>query len=83
MPFINSLITDSVPNIRFNVAKSYLTLVEALTSKKVDLPIKEEELKKLINLEILSNLEKLENDDDVDVRFYSTKSIKCINEILA
>lgn len=83
LPFINSLITDSVPNIRFNVAKSYLTLVEALTSKKVDLPIKEEELKKLINLEILSNLEKLENDDDVDVRFYSTKSIKCINEILA
>ncbi|RCK57849.1 Protein phosphatase PP2A regulatory subunit A [Candida viswanathii] len=83
LPFINSLITDSVPNIRFNVAKSYLTLVEALTSKKNNLPIKEEELKKLINLEILSNLEKLENDDDVDVRFYSTKSIKGINEILA
>lgn len=82
LPFINSLITDSVPNIRFNVAKSYLILVEAFASKKTDLPIKEEELKKFINLEILSNLEKLENDDDVDVRFYSTKSIKNINEIL-
>ncbi|KAG7665708.1 TPD3 [[Candida] subhashii] len=82
LPFINSLITDSVPNIRFNVAKSYLTLVQSLIENKEKLPTNDEELKKLINLEILSNLEKLEHDDDVDVRFYSTKSIQQINEIL-
>lgn len=82
LPFINSLITDSVPNIRFNVAKSYLTLVKSLIENKDKLPTNEEDLKKLINLEILSNLEKLEHDDDVDVRYYSTKSIQQINEIL-
>lgn len=82
LPFINGLITDAVPNIRFNVAKSYLTLVESLCQHKDQAP-NQDELKKLINLQVLSNLEKLETDDDVDVRFYSTQSIKGINEILA
>ncbi|KAI3402818.2 TPD3 [Candida oxycetoniae] len=82
LPFINSLITDAVPNIRFNVAKSYLTLVETL-AKDEQAKANPEELKKLINLQVLSNLQKLETDDDVDVRFYSTKSIKGINEMLA
>ncbi|KAI5959151.1 TPD3 [Candida pseudojiufengensis] len=95
LPFMNNLITDSVPNIRFNVAKSYLILVESLIKNKNSTNEnqnsnsnqnqieEEEELKKLINLQILSNLEKLESDDDIDVRFYSTKSIQGINEILA
>jgi len=82
LPFINGLITDSVPNIRFNVAKSYLTLVQSLIQQRNQAP-NEDELKKLINLQVLSNLEKLESDEDVDVRFYSTQSIKGINEILA
>ncbi|EGW31801.1 uncharacterized protein SPAPADRAFT_62392 [Spathaspora passalidarum NRRL Y-27907] len=82
LPFINELITDNVPNIRFNVAKSYLVLVESFIEKKLELPINEQELKKLINLEILSNLEKLQNDEDVDVRFYSTKSIQGINKLI-
>ena len=43
---------------------------------------KYQELKKFIDSQVLSNLQKLENDDDVDVRFYSIKSIKGINEIL-
>lgn len=78
LPFINGLITDSVPNIRFNVAKSYLTLVQSLIQQRNQAP-NEDELKKLINLQVLSNLEKLESDEDVDVRFYSTQSIKGIN----
>ncbi|EDK44836.1 protein phosphatase PP2A regulatory subunit A [Lodderomyces elongisporus NRRL YB-4239] len=82
LPFINSLITDSVPNIRFNVAKSYLTLVEAL-AKNEEARANPEELKKLINLQILSNLEKLESDDDIDVRFYAAESIKGINQLMA
>lgn len=82
LPFINSLITDAVPNIRFNVAKSYLILVETFVRNKSKLPIKDEELKKLINLEILANLEKLLNDTDVDVRFYASKSIQGIQDLL-
>ena len=86
LPFINGLINDSVPNIRFNVAKSYLILVESLSNKKKSGQLSEtndQELKKFIDSQVLSNLQKLENDDDVDVRFYSIKSIKGINEILA
>lgn len=85
LPFINGLINDSVPNIRFNVAKSYLILVESLINKKKLGQLSEtndQELKKFIDSQVLSNLQKLENDDDVDVRFYSIKSIKGINEIL-
>lgn len=85
LPFINGLINDSVPNIRFNVAKSYLILVESLINKKKSGQLSEtndQELKKFIDSQVLSNLQKLENDDDVDVRFYSIKSIKGINEIL-
>ncbi|KAK6459709.1 armadillo-type protein [Scheffersomyces xylosifermentans] len=83
LPFINSLITDGVPNIRFNVAKSYLLLVQTFVANKNKLPVKDDELRKLVNLEILSNLEKLQNDEDVDVRFYSSKSIQGINELMA
>ncbi|ODV79355.1 ARM repeat-containing protein [Suhomyces tanzawaensis NRRL Y-17324] len=80
LPFINSLIVDAVPNIRFNVAKSYLVIVESLVKSNT---VGKDELHKLINTEILQNLEKLQNDEDVDVRFYSSKSIRGINEILA
>ncbi|CUM65147.1 uncharacterized protein PRCAT00002774001 [Priceomyces carsonii] len=77
LPFINSSIVDPVPNIRFNAAKSYLVLVEKLSESK-DL-----ELQKLTTLEVIPNLEQLQNDDDVDVRFYASKSIQGINELLS
>ncbi|ODV67727.1 ARM repeat-containing protein [Hyphopichia burtonii NRRL Y-1933] len=75
IPFINDLINDPVPNIRFNVAKSYLTIVEALAKDS------SEDYSKLVNVDILSNLNTLSSDSDVDVRFYASKSIQSINEI--
>lgn len=75
LPFINHLIADPVPNIRFNVAKAYLIAVEAL------LKTPSAETAKLIDEEILSNLNVLLNDSDVDVRYYANKSIEGINEI--
>jgi serine/threonine-protein phosphatase 2A regulatory subunit A len=73
LPFVNSLVDDGVPNIRFNVAKSYLIIAQSLV--KVG-KVNEVEVKKLIDLEIMTNLEKLKNDDDVDVRFYASKSVQ-------
>ena len=73
LPFVNSLVDDEVPNIRFNVAKSYLIIAQSLA--KVG-KVNEVEVKKLIDVEIMTNLEKLKNDDDVDVRFYASKSVQ-------
>lgn len=75
LPFINHLIADPVPNIRFNVAKSYLLAAEVLLKEPSP------EVTKLIESEILSNLNTLLNDADVDVRYYANKSIESIAEL--
>lgn len=75
LPFINYLIADPVPNVRFNVAKSYLLAVEVLL--KTPSP----EAAKLIEKDILPNLTVLLNDTDVDVRYYALKSIEGISEL--
>ncbi|KAK6462397.1 armadillo-type protein [Scheffersomyces coipomensis] len=82
LPFINNLIVDSVPNIRFNVAKSYLIIGETLIKNKRKFNLSDEELNKIINTEILVNLEKLQNDEDVDVRYFSSKSIQGIKDLV-
>lgn len=75
LPFINHLIADPVPNIRFNVAKAYLIAVEAL------LQTPGPETAKLIEDDILPNLNVLLNDSDVDVRYYANKSIEGITAL--
>lgn len=75
LPFIDHLIADPVPNIRFNVAKAYLIAVEALLKQPSP------EVVKLIDEDILSNLNVLLNDSDVDVRYYANKSIEGIDEL--
>ncbi|SGZ56914.1 CIC11C00000004357 [Sungouiella intermedia] len=75
LPFIDHLIADPVPNIRFNVAKAYLIAVEALLKNPTA------EVVKLIDEDILTNLNILLNDSDVDVRYYANKSIEGINEL--
>lgn len=75
LPFINQLIADPVPNIRFNVAKSYLIAVEALMKEP------SANTTKLIEQDILSNVKVLMNDVDVDVRYYASKSIDSINDL--
>lgn len=75
LPFISLLIADPVPNIRFNVAKSYYVAAEALV--KTNAP----ETQRIIEQHITSNIEGLLNDSDVDVRFYAQKSIENIKEL--
>lgn len=76
LPFVNDLINDLVPNIRFNVARSYLVITETLLKEG-------SQYKSLVSSEILKNLETLSRDEDSDVRFFANKSIQGINDLLS
>jgi serine/threonine-protein phosphatase 2A regulatory subunit A len=82
---MDQLVGDDIPNIRFNVAKSYGVLVDVLKKvpEKGTVAAAEKEGKTLtgsakgtalIHDKILPNLEKLQQDDDVDVRYFATTS---------
>jgi serine/threonine-protein phosphatase 2A regulatory subunit A len=90
LPILQALVSDPIPNIRFNVAKSYAVLIDIL-KRLPDEPnatIAEmekhgatafpgsEQGKQLIRNEVLPPLEKLMQDDDVDVRYYATTASK-------
>ena len=89
---MDRLFTDDIPNIRFNVAKSYGILIETLKRlpakgtildiEKSDSPPPAPAPKgdELIHNQILPNLEKLQQDTDVDVRYYSSKALESIND---
>lgn len=75
--------TDEIPNIRFNVAKSYAVLIDTLkrlpaegTLVEMDKSGKTEPQAprslELIQQRILPSLEKLQGDEDVDVRYFAT-----------
>lgn len=76
LPFINHLAEDAVPNIRFNVAKSYAVVIESFCKDKP-------KYLELINTSIIPALEKLCNDEDVDVRYFASQSLEeakaCLN----
>ena len=80
---MDDLVADPIPNIRFNVAKSYNVLVETLRRLPNEGTITELEksgstaapsakAQDLISSQIMPNLEKLQQDDDVDVRYFAT-----------
>jgi serine/threonine-protein phosphatase 2A regulatory subunit A len=82
---MDQLVGDDIPNIRFNVAKSYGVLIDVLKKlpEKGTVSSLEKEKKpligsakglELIHEKILPNLEKLQQDDDVDVRYFATTS---------
>lgn len=75
LPFNYLLISDSVANIRFNVAKTYKVAAEALV--KAQAP----DAQKIIEQQITPNVESLLDDSDVDVRFYAQKSIEEIKKL--
>lgn len=81
-PFVDSLKDDHVPNIRFNVSKSFFIIGENLikNNDKNDSKITE-----LIKDEILPTLEKMIDDEDIDVRFFANENLnnlnKCLNEL--
>ena len=74
---------DDIPNIRFNVAKSYAVLIDVLKRLPAEGTILSVEKsgrsttpspkgQDLIQQQILPNLEKLEADEDVDVRYFAS-----------
>lgn len=76
LPFVKHLADDAVPNIRFNVAKSYTVIVEALVTKQ------KQKYLSLIQGTILPCLEKMTKDDDTDVRYFAQQSLNKCNELL-
>jgi serine/threonine-protein phosphatase 2A regulatory subunit A len=83
LPMMDTLVDDDIPNIRFNVAKSYAQLIDVLKrlpnegtiysiEKSGISPPPSPKGLELIQERILPNLEKLQKDDDVDVRYFAT-----------
>jgi serine/threonine-protein phosphatase 2A regulatory subunit A len=91
-PILSNLVSDQIPNIRFNVAKSYAVLIDVL-KRLPDNDSTVLSLEKtgkvgsgspqgdhLIRENIMPNLEKLMADDDVDVRFFASQAAKSYND---
>jgi serine/threonine-protein phosphatase 2A regulatory subunit A len=83
LPILERLVTDDIPNIRFNVAKSYAVLISTLRRLPADKTLVEVEKseetiapslqsQELIQSRVVPSLEKLQEDDDVDVRYFAT-----------
>lgn len=82
LPMMDKLVVDEIPNIRFNVAKTYGVLIDVLkrlpeegtvytlekeNSTAEPSPVGAE----LIQSRVLPSLEKLQTDTDVDVRYFA------------
>ncbi|KAE8556693.1 hypothetical protein EYB25_001396 [Talaromyces marneffei] len=83
IPILERLVTDDIPNIRFNVAKSYAVLVDTLRRLPASGTLQDlgkagesgtpaPHGQELIQQRIIPQLEKLQQDDDVDVRYFAT-----------
>lgn len=87
LPFVNKLAQDHVPNIRFNVAKSYLvtaqSLLENTPGQEPSNPAEFESRVSYISKSIIPVLETLEKDTDTDVKYYASQSHHAIEELLA
>ena len=80
---MDKLVADDIPNIRFNVAKSYGALIDVLKRLPAEGTIQDLEKAEggapqqaprsaeVIRERILPNLEKLQQDEDVDVRYFA------------
>ncbi|ODV89035.1 hypothetical protein CANCADRAFT_27934 [Tortispora caseinolytica NRRL Y-17796] len=86
IPFVHDLITDSVPNIRFNAAKAYKVILQLLLKKDLEellkkpniLTINESEVSELVRNIIEPDLQILVNDDDVDVQYFAEQSLSVL-----
>lgn len=76
LPFVKHLAEDNVPNIRFNVAKSYAVIVESLNNQGSSYSL-------LIKESIIPSLETLKQDSDVDVKYFADKSLEKCSKALA
>lgn len=85
--------TDDIPNIRFNVAKSYAVLIDTLRRLPAEGTLQDLEKsgqtanpapqgQELIQQRIIPQLEKLQEDDDVDVRYFATTAAGGHEEVM-
>ncbi|TLD20253.1 hypothetical protein PspLS_08323 [Pyricularia sp. CBS 133598] len=83
LPMLDKLVIDDIPNIRFNVAKTYGVLIDVLrrlpeegtvySLEKAGTPFSPSARgADLIQQRVMPSLEKLQKDDDVDVRYFAT-----------
>ena len=83
LPMLDKMVDDDIPNIRFNVAKTYSVLINALRrlpdegtlyslEKEGGEVTPSPKGQELIQQRVLPNLAKLQKDDDVDVRYFAT-----------
>jgi serine/threonine-protein phosphatase 2A regulatory subunit A len=86
LPFINKLAEDHVPNIRFNVAKSYLVAAQALLDKTPgeERPVPEdlEDRISYIKKFIIPQVETLKADIDTDVKYFASQSYTSIVDLV-
>ncbi|KAK4059118.1 hypothetical protein Trihar35433_11214 [Trichoderma harzianum] len=89
LPMLDKMTEDDIPNIRFNVAKTYSVLINALQRLPEQGTLYTIEQQgagaapttpsprgqELIQQRIVPNLTKLQKDDDVDVRYYATQAV--------
>lgn len=90
LPMMDKLVADDIPNIRFNVAKSYKVMIDALKRLPNEGTLYSLEKagtdaspsprgQEIIQERILPNLEKLQKDDDVDVRYFATVAVGSVS----
>jgi serine/threonine-protein phosphatase 2A regulatory subunit A len=83
LPMLDRLVADPIPNIRFNVAKSYAVLINTLSRLPAEGSLADMEKagksanpspegQNLVQSQIMPNLQKLQEDEDVDVRYFAT-----------
>ncbi|CAI0654619.1 unnamed protein product [Colletotrichum noveboracense] len=90
LPMLDKLVDDEIPNIRFNVAKTYGVLIDVLRRLPEEGTIYSLEKEgasfspsprgmELIQSRVVPKLEKLQKDDDVDVRYFATTSANSVS----
>ena len=83
---LDRLSADPIPNIRFNVAKTYKELIKVLRRLPNEGTLSQLEKsgqpgapsakgQDIISTQILPNLDKLTQDEDVDVRYFATEAL--------
>jgi serine/threonine-protein phosphatase 2A regulatory subunit A len=89
LPMLEKLTSDDIPNIRFNVAKTYAVLINVLRRLPDEGTIYSLEKagtsstpsprgQELIDEHVMPSLEKLQKDDDVVVRFFATTAVTAV-----
>ena len=90
---MDRLVSDDIPNIRFNVAKSYAVLIDTLRRLPAEgtilalekagiSPPAAPRCHELIHQSIIPNLEKLQQDSDVDVRYFATTAAGSVSDAM-